>query len=192
VTPSAATTATAQPANSLNSKSVEPASSKKPTAVNGDTTTTKSSLTTTASSPEPASQLQTLPVTTEASVGKQYRNKLVACRPTCHTRTTQCTPMVCDASTQLDLDEIKLSHTIVPLPVPINVPLPMPMYQAPLPVPFLIPVPIPVPVFIPTTKRTFDRIQRKIKVAFHYQITHFCFRSDCARSELNILILKSE
>ena len=101
-----------------------------------------------------------------ATVGqmKQTRNKMITCKPLLHSKATECTPIVKDASTQVDLDEIKLSHTIVPLPVPINVPLPMCMYQAPMPVPLFIPIPIPVPVFLPTTKKTFDRIKRKIKV----------------------------
>ena len=72
-----------------------------------------------------------------------------------------------DASTQVSLDEIPLSHTIVPVPVPIHIPLPMCMYNAPMPVPMIIPVPIPVPVFIPTTKRTFDRVERRIKVNYN-------------------------
>lgn len=101
--------------------------------------------------------------TSVSSTTKQYRNKMVSCKPFYQTKATECHPIVKDASTQIDLDEIKLSHTVVPVPVPINVPVPMCMYQAPMPIPILIPVPIPVPVFIPTTKKTFDRVQRKIR-----------------------------
>ena len=68
-----------------------------------------------------------------------------------------------DASTQINLDEIKPINNLIPLPVPINVPIPMCMYQAPMPIPILVPVPIPVPIFIPTTKKSYDRIERKIK-----------------------------
>jgi hypothetical protein len=57
-----------------------------------------------------------------------------------------------------------MNHTIVPVPVPIHVPVPMCMYQAAMPVPILVPIPIPVPIFIPTTKKTFDRVERKIQV----------------------------
>ena len=95
---------------------------------------------------------------------KQFRNKIISCKPFCESKATECMPVVKDASTQIDLDEIKLTHTVVPIPVPLHVPLPMCMYQAPMPVPILIPVPIPVPVFIPTTKKTYDRIQRRVQV----------------------------
>lgn len=95
---------------------------------------------------------------------KQFRNKIVSCKPFCQSKATECYPNMKDASTQVDLDEIKLQHTIVPVPVPINVPIPMFMFQAPMPMPILMPVPIPVPVFIPTTKKTFDRVERRIKV----------------------------
>jgi hypothetical protein len=95
---------------------------------------------------------------------KQFRNKIVSCKPFCESKATECYPIMKDASTQIDLDEIKLTHSVVPVPVPINVPIPMCMYQAPMPVPLLIPVPIPVPVIIPTTKKTYDRVERKIKV----------------------------
>jgi hypothetical protein len=95
---------------------------------------------------------------------KQFRNKIISCKPYCESKGTECAPVVKDASTQIDLDDIKLSHTIVPLPVPLHVPLPMCMYQAPMPLPLLIPLPIPVPIFIPTTKKTYDRIQRRVQV----------------------------
>lgn len=108
---------------------------------------------------------QNEPVTsTTAQPLKQTKNKLILCKPVCYSKSTECYPIVKDASTQIDLDEIKLRNTIVPLPLPINVPIPMCMYQAPMPIPILVPVPIPVPIFVPTTKKTFDRIQRKIKV----------------------------
>ncbi|CAF0743824.1 unnamed protein product [Brachionus calyciflorus] len=94
---------------------------------------------------------------------KQYKNKMVSCKPFYQSKATECYPIVKDASTQIDLDELKLNHTVIPVPVPINVPVPMCMYQAPMPVPLLIPVPIPVPVFIPTTKKTYDRVHRRIK-----------------------------
>ena len=94
---------------------------------------------------------------------RQFRNKMVSCKPFYQSKATECYPMQKDESTQIDLDEIKPSHSMVPVPVPVNVPLPMCMYQAPMPVPLLIPVPVPVPVFIPTTKKTFDRVQRRIK-----------------------------
>lgn len=97
-------------------------------------------------------------------VAKQYKNKIISCKPFCESKGTECVPIVKDASTQIDLDEIKLNHTVVPVPVPIHVPLPMCMYQAPMPIPMLIPIPIPVPVFIPTTMKTYDRIQRRIQV----------------------------
>lgn len=96
-------------------------------------------------------------------VAKQYKNKIISCKPFCESKGTECVPIVKDASTQIDLDEIKLNHTVVPVPVPIHVPLPMCMYQAPMPIPMLIPIPIPVPVFIPTTMKTYDRIQRRIQ-----------------------------
>lgn len=91
------------------------------------------------------------------------KNKIVSCKPFYQTKGTECHPITRDQSTQIDLDEIKLSHTVVPVPVPINVPLPMCMYQAPMPVPLFIPVPVLVPVLIPTTKKTYDRVHRKIK-----------------------------
>lgn len=93
---------------------------------------------------------------------KQLKHKIVSCKPFYQTKATECYPSVKHVGTQLDLDDIKPSHTVVPVPVPINVPTPMCMYQAPMPVPLIIPIPIPVPVFIPTTKRTFDRVQRRI------------------------------
>jgi len=96
--------------------------------------------------------------------GKQYRNKIVSCKPFCESKGTECAPIVKDASTQIDLDEIKLSHTVVPVPVPIHVPLPMYMYQAALPMPIILPLPIPVPIFIPTTMRSYERIQKRIQV----------------------------
>lgn len=102
--------------------------------------------------------------------GKQYKNKIVSCKPFYQSKATECYPVSKDASTQIDLDELKPTHSIVPVPVPLNVPLPMCMYQAPMPVPMVIPVPIPVPVFIPTTKRTFDRVQRRIEV-FYFEFS---------------------
>jgi len=110
-----------------------------------------------------AQQTQSTSTTTPV---KQYRHKIVSCKPFCQSKATECYPNMRDASTQVDLDEIKLQHTIVPVPVPINVPIPMFMFQAPLPMPILLPVPIPVPVYIPTTKKTFDRVERRIKVDF--------------------------
>lgn len=107
---------------------------------------------------------------TNSSQVKQFRNKIVSCKPFCQSKSTECYPIVKDASTQIDLDDIKLQHTIIPVPVPINVPIPMCMYQAPAPVPILLPVPIPVPVFIPTTKKTFDRLERRIKVIFYFEL----------------------
>jgi hypothetical protein len=98
------------------------------------------------------------------TIVKEFKNKMISCKPFYQSKATECAPICKDASTQIDLDEIKLSHTVVPVPVPINTYLPMFMYQAPLPVPILCPVPICVPVFIPTTKKTYDRVQRKIKV----------------------------
>jgi hypothetical protein len=103
-------------------------------------------------------------VTQSTNTVKQFRNKIISCKPFCESKATECSPIVKDASTQVDLDEIKLSHTIVPVPVPIHVPLPLCMYQAPMPLPILVPMPIPVPIFIPTTKRTFNRVERKIQV----------------------------
>ena len=104
--------------------------------------------------------------TTSASSVKQFRHKIVSCKPFCQSKATECYPSVRDASTQVDLDEIKLQHTIVPVPVPVNVPIPMFMYQAVMPVPILLPVPIPIPVFIATTKKTHDRVERRIRVSF--------------------------
>lgn len=101
--------------------------------------------------------------TQTAPVVKQYRNKVISCKPYYESKATECSPIVKDASTQIDLDEIRLNHTVVPVPVPIHVPTPMCMYQAPMPIPILIPIPIPVPIFIPTTKRTFERVERKIQ-----------------------------
>ena len=102
---------------------------------------------------------------TSATPVKQFRHKIVSCKPFYQSKATECYPSVRDASTQVDLDEIKLQHTVVPIPVPINVPIPMFMYQAPMPIPILLPVPIPIPVFIPTTKKTHDRVQRRIRVS---------------------------
>ncbi|RNA30538.1 Zinc finger MYM-type 4 [Brachionus plicatilis] len=116
---------------------------------NGSRLAQNSALTNTANSPD--------------SNQKQFRNKMVSCKPFYQSKATECYPMVKDASTQIDLDEIKPSHSMVPVPVPVNVPIPMCMYQAPMPVPLLVPVPVPVPVFIPTTKKTYDRVQRRIK-----------------------------
>ncbi len=98
-----------------------------------------------------------------SSTSKQYKNKIVSCKPIYESKGTECVPIVKDASTQIDLDEIKLTHTVVPVPVPVHVPTPMCMYQAPMPVPILLPIPIPVPIFIPTTMKTYDRIQRRIQ-----------------------------
>jgi hypothetical protein len=115
-------------------------------------------------------QTQTTTITTATTSvninGKQIRHKQINCKPLCESKATECMPFMRDASTQLDLDEIKLTHTVVPVPVPINIPVPMCMYQAPMPIPLLLPIPIPVPVFIPTTKRTYERVERRIKVSF--------------------------
>ena len=115
----------------------------------------------------------TTPNSHSAQAVKQYKNKIISCKPLCESKGTQCIPMKKDAATQIDLDEIKLSHTIVPLPVPLSVPLPMCMYQAPMPVPLILPVPIPVPVFIPTTKRTFERLERRVKVIINLVFRNF-------------------
>lgn len=95
------------------------------------------------------------------------KNKACMCAPKCESKSIQCRPTKRDQSTQIDnMDDLAATCRvqIVPVPVPVHVPVPMCMYQAPLPVPLLIPVPIPVPVIIPTTKKTYDRVHRKIKV----------------------------
>lgn len=120
-----------------------------PSVLNGSRLTQTTCLTNASNSPE--------------SNQKQFRNKMVSCKPFYQSKATECFPIVKDVSTQIDLDEIKPSHSMVPVPVPVNVPVPMCMYQAPMPVPLLIPVPVPVPVFIPTTKKTYDRVHRRIK-----------------------------
>ncbi len=119
---------------------------------------------TTVNSTNNTNNLNSTSTCTASNTTKQFRNKIVSCKPFCESKATECYPIMKDASTQIDLDEIKLTHTVVPVPVPINVPIPMCMYQAPMPVPLLIPVPIPVPVIIPTTKKTYERVERKIKV----------------------------
>lgn len=120
----------------------------------------------------PSLTSQVRPVTAAAAT---QHTKGCQTRPKCESKMTQSRPVMCDQSTQLDNmnDEELISSggsgksrlQIVPVPVPVHVPLPMYMYQAPLPVPILVPVPIPVPVVIPTTKKTYDRVQRKIRVS---------------------------
>jgi hypothetical protein len=101
--------------------------------------------------------------TTTTTTPLKFKNKMVSCKPFCQSKAVECVPSVRHASTQVDLDEIKLTHTIVPVPVPLSVPVPLFMFQAAMPVPIFLPVPIPIPVFIPTTKNTFERVQRRIK-----------------------------
>lgn len=110
-----------------------------------------------------SNQNSTATQSSNPSTAKQFKNKIVSCKPIYESKGTECVPIVKDASTQIDLDEIKLNHTVVPVPVPIHVPTPLCMYQAPMPVPILLPIPIPVPIFIPTTMKTYDRIQRRIQ-----------------------------
>jgi hypothetical protein len=109
---------------------------------------------------------------------KQFKNKIVSCKPFCHSKLIDCRPIVRDASTQIDLDDIKINHTVVPVPVPITVPLPLCMYSAPMPLPIFIPIPIPIPIFIPTTKKTFDRVERRINVKLKNCFLIFKFKKD--------------
>ena len=144
--------------------------------------------------------------TDNSNTRKQYKNKIVACRPFYQSKETQCHPIVKHVSTQickkikliisrnkinevllrfsiyLALDDIQPSHTVVPVPVPINVPLPMCMFQAPMPVPIIIPIPIPVPVFIPTTKKTYERVQRRINVTKKGNLDFFKHFNKCFRN----------
>lgn len=115
---------------------------------------------------------------TGASVSSktQSRHKGTMCAPKQETRSTQSKPCMRDQSTQLnneDVEELMRMSTrmqIIPVPVPVHVPVPMFMYQAPLPVPMLIPVPVPVPVIIPTTKKTYDRVHRRIRVTDTFRL----------------------
>ena len=146
--------------NQTNSSGVKLATESSSATTLSSTNVTSSTTTTTTTT----NQMLKLNTTQSTNTVKQFRNKIISCKPFCESKATECSPIVKDASTQVDLDEIKLSHTIVPVPVPIHVPLPLCMYQAPMPLPILVPMPIPVPIFIPTTKRTFDRVERKIQV----------------------------
>jgi hypothetical protein len=156
--------ASSTPVNRVSGSSISIMNTKTlPTTTPANTSTTQTQTATTTTT----TTMTTAATTTAASInmnGKQFKHKQINCKPVCESKATECVPFTCDASTQLDLDEIKLNHTVVPVPVPVNVPVPMCMYQAPMPIPLLVPVPIPVPVFIPTTKRTYERVERRIKV----------------------------
>ncbi|XP_067674196.1 zinc finger MYM-type protein 3-like isoform X2 [Haliotis asinina] len=92
---------------------------------------------------------------------KQMKNKSLLCKPFVQTKATSCRPH--SVSKEVQTDEHQGKPVLIPVPVPVYVPCPMAMYAAPTPQMVAIPIPIPVPIFIPTAKKTADKILKQIK-----------------------------
>ncbi|KAK3098409.1 hypothetical protein FSP39_019220 [Pinctada imbricata] len=93
---------------------------------------------------------------------KSVKNKSLLCKPFVQTKATSCRPhtQTKECQTEEDFEPKKI---LIPVPIPVYVPCPMAMYTQPSPVPLPIPIPIPIPCFIPTTKKSGDKILKHIK-----------------------------
>ncbi|XP_046374355.2 zinc finger MYM-type protein 4-like isoform X2 [Haliotis rufescens] len=92
---------------------------------------------------------------------KQMKNKSLLCKPFVQTKATSCRPHTLNKEVQTEEHQGK--PVLIPVPVPVYVPCPMAMYAAPTPQMVPVPIPIPVPIFIPTAKKTAEKILKLIK-----------------------------
>ncbi|CAG0914068.1 unnamed protein product [Notodromas monacha] len=93
---------------------------------------------------------------------RAVRNKAVVCKPSMVNKGIS-TKLGTSVNKTTQTDEDMGKPIIIPIPVPVYVPSPMAMYNAPYPFPMALPLPVPVPIFIPTTRKTSERIGKDIK-----------------------------